>query len=118
MEYLCLIYTTEAVLAGLGPVDCATVERERLAYEDTLRSSGQPLAVRALRCVGEATIVRVRGGIVTVSDATFAGTRAPLAGFYLLEARDLNDAVRLAAKNPPAPPGRIEILPIRTVGAG
>ena len=73
------------------------------------------LAAEALESVDTATTVRVRGGKVSVTDGPFAETKEQLAGFYLMEARDLNEAIQLASKLPPARVGSVEVRPIRTL---
>jgi len=71
------------------------------------------IAGQALQPVSTATTVRVRNGQMSVTDGPFAETREQLAGFYLVEARDLNEAIRIAAGIPPARVGSIEVRPIR-----
>ena len=95
MKYLCLVYGEESKLETLSDEEC-------LAYDAALRKSGQCLAAEALQPVQTATTVRVHNGKVSVTDGPFAETKEQLAGFYLIEARDLNDAIRVAAKIPPA----------------
>jgi hypothetical protein len=71
------------------------------------------VAAEALQPVETATTVRVRNGKVAVTDGPFAETKEQLAGFYLIEARDLNEAIQAAAKIPPAREGSIEVRPVR-----
>jgi hypothetical protein len=78
-----------------------------------LRKSGLLIAAEALQPVETATTVRVRNGKVSISDGPFAETKEHLAGFYLIEARDLNDAIQVASKIPPAREGSVEVRPIR-----
>ena len=106
MKYLCLIYAEESALAGFDDAEC-------VAYDTGIRSSGHCLASEALQPVQTATTVRVRNGAVTVTDGPFAETKEALAGFYLVEARDLDEALRLAAEIPPARVGSIEVRPVR-----
>ena len=75
------------------------------------------MAAEPLQPVETATTVRVRNGRVTVTDGPFAETKEQLAGFYLVEARDLNDAIQVAARIPPAREGSIEVRPIRELDA-
>src|SRR6185369_12793953 len=88
-------------------------DHECLACDKALRESGHCIASEALQPVSTATTVRVRGGRVSVSDGPFAETKEQLAGFYLIEARDLNEAIQQAAKIPPARVGSIEVRPVR-----
>jgi len=76
---------------------------------------GQVMASEALESVATATTVRVRNGKLSVTDGPFAETKEQLAGFYLVEARDLNEAISLAAKIPPARLGSVEVRPIRPI---
>ncbi|MGX2040638.1 YciI family protein [Methylocaldum sp. MU1018] len=110
MKYLCLVYSEEEKLHSLpeSPEDA-----ECLAYADSLRESGRLVTGEALESVQTATTVRVRGGKVSVTDGPFAETKEQLAGFYLIDARDLNEAVQIAAKIPPARVGSIEVRPVR-----
>ena len=106
MKYLCLVYGEENKTETMA-------DRECLDYVDTLRASGHFLAGEALQPIRTATTVRVRGAKTTVSDGPFAETKEQLAGFYLVEATDLDDAIRVASKIPPARVGSIEVRPIR-----
>lgn len=108
MKYLCLVYGEESALQKMDDEDC-------LAYDRSIRDSGHCLSSEALEPVATAATVRVRDGKVTVVDGPFAETKEQLAGFYLLEARDMEEAVRLAAKIPPAGVGSIEVRPIRPI---
>ena len=106
MKYLCLVYAEESALAGFDDTEC-------VAYDTAIRGSGHCVASEALQPVQTATTVRVRNGTVTVTDGPFAETKEALAGFYLVEARDLDEALRLAAEIPPARVGSIEVRPVR-----
>ena len=106
MKYLCLVYMEEGKLR-------AVPDRECQACGDGLRQRGVLLAAEALHPVATATTVRVRGGKVSTTDGPFAETKEQLAGFYLVDARDLNEAIQIAAKIPPAREGSIEVRPVR-----
>lgn len=108
MRYLCLVYGEER---KIGEVD----DRKCLAYDSELRERGHCVASEALEPVATATTVRVRNGRLSVTDGPFAETKEQLAGFYLIEARDLNEAIQLAAKIPPAEVGCVEVRPIRPI---
>ncbi len=108
MKYLCLVYLDEKRLDELPDEDC-------VAYDKAIRDSGHCLASEALESVHSATTVRVRNGKVSVTDGPFAETKEQLAGFYLVEAQDLDEAIRLAAGIPPARVGSIEVRPIRPI---
>jgi hypothetical protein len=111
MKYLCLVYGEENAIQSMPDSHC-------LAYDEAIRASGHCIASEALQPVATATTVRVRNGKVSVTDGPFAETKEYLAGFYLIEARDLNEAIQLAAKIPPASVGSIEVRPIRPIREG
>jgi hypothetical protein len=108
MKYLCLVYGEEQKIAAMDDRDC-------LAFDSELRASGRCVASEALESVTTATTVRVRQGRLSVSDGPFAETKEQLAGFYLIDARDLNEAIQLAARIPPASVGCVEVRPIRPI---
>ena len=108
MKYLCLVYLDEQRLSELPDAEC-------VAYDAAIRASGQCLASEALQSVTSATTVRVRAGRLSVTDGPFAETKEQLAGFYLIEARDLDAAIRIAAGIPPARVGSVEVRPIRPI---
>jgi hypothetical protein len=86
-----------------------------LAFDESIRKSGHCIASEALQPVATATTVRVRGGKTSVTDGPFAETKECLAGFYMIEARDLNEAISIASRIPPAQIGSVEIRPIRPI---
>lgn len=106
MKYLCLVYGEESKIAAMNDDEC-------MAYDSALRERGQCMASEALLPVHTATTIRVRGGKLNISDGPFAETKENLAGFYLVEARDLNEAIQIAAQIPPARVGSIEVRPVR-----
>ena len=109
MKYLCLVYCDEKLYSTPGfPED-----GECLAYLEALRKNGQLIAAEPLQSVQTATTVRVRNSTVTVTDGPFAETKEQLAGFYLIDARDLNEAIQVGSRIPPARVGSIEVRPIR-----
>lgn len=113
MKYLCLIYYDEAQAAALPEAEYLRISGEALAYGEELDGRGQFLASQALQPTETATTVRLRNGKVSVTDGPFAETKEQLGGFFLIEARDLNDAIRVAARIPPLRLGCIEIRPVR-----
>ena len=106
MKYLCLVYIDESRLGEIADSECKD-------NSDALRRTGHNIAAEALQSVHTATTVRVRNGKTTVTDGPFAETKEQLAGFYLIEAMDLNEAIQVAAKIPPARVGSIEVRPVR-----
>ena len=113
MKYLCLVYYDEKIMTSMPQQAWDDLNQECIACGDGLRDSGHYVAGHALQSVDTATTLRVRNGKVSTTDGPFAETREQLAGFYLLEARDLNEAIQLAGKIPPARYGSIEIRPVR-----
>jgi len=110
VKYLCLVYGEEGAMQAMDDRRCA-------AFSHGVHASGQCVAAEALQPVASATTVRVRNGKVSVTDGPFAETKECLAGFYLMEARDLNEAIQLASRIPPAEIGSIEVRPVRTLRA-
>jgi hypothetical protein len=108
MKYLCLVYLDEKRLDELPDEDC-------VAYDAEIRKGGYCLASEALQSVQTATTVRMRNGKLSVTDGPFAETKEQLAGFYMIEARDLNEAIQIASRIPPARVGSIEVRPIRPI---
>jgi hypothetical protein len=84
-----------------------------MAYDQALRNAGRCLASEALQPVRTAATVRVREGKVSIRDGPFTETKECLAGFYLIDAADLNDAIQIASQMPPARVGSIEVRPVR-----
>ncbi len=112
MKYVCLVYADEYRLHSQpeSPEDA-----ECMAFSETQKAAGRVVGGEALEPIATATTVRVRGDEVSVSDGPFAETKEQLAGFYLIEARDLNEAIRFASKIPPARVGSIEVRPVRSL---
>jgi hypothetical protein len=106
MKYLCLVYMEEQKLHAVPDRECAACGAD-------LRDRGVLLAAEPLHPVDTATTVRVRNGKVLITDGPFAETKEQLAGFYLIDARDLNDAIQIASKIPPAREGSVEVRPVR-----
>jgi len=108
MKYLCLVYLDEKRLPELPDEEC-------VAFDAGIRESGHCVASEALESVQTAASVRMRNGKLSVTDGPFAETKEQLAGFYLIDARDLNEAIQVASKIPPARVGCIEVRPIRPI---
>lgn len=112
MHYLCLAYEQEETLNALDERAWRALREETLDYVEDLRRRGIHVTSAALRSVKTASTVRVRDGRVTVTDGPFAETRETLGGIVLIEARDLNEALQVAAGWPSARLGSIEVRPI------
>ena len=112
MKYLCLIYTDEKAMYARSPAELEAIAAECVGYDDKLKAQGQFIACERLHPVSTAATVRLRDGKVSVTDGPFAETKEQLAGFYLIEANDQDEAIRLAAKIPPGRLGCVEVRPV------
>jgi hypothetical protein len=108
MKFLCLVYGNEDELFSMNFDEC-------IEYDAKIRKSGHCLASESLQPTRTAATVRVRNGKVNITDGPFSETKEALAGFYLVEAADLEEAIAIAAKIPPAAVGSIEVRPIRPI---
>lgn len=115
MKYLCLAYEAEETLNGLSRSEWDALRRETLAYVDAIRASGHLLVTHALRSAQTATTLQIRGGTLSMTDGPFAEAKEQLGGFFLIEAADLDEAVRIASRWPSARLGSIEVRPIEEV---
>jgi hypothetical protein len=106
VKYLCLVYGEEKDIGAMTDDGC-------MAYDQMLRNTGRWVASEALQPVRTAATVQVRNGKVAVRDGPFTETKECIAGFYLIEAENLNDAIQIASQMPPAQVGSIEVRPIR-----
>jgi hypothetical protein len=113
MKYLCLVYIAEEKLEALSDQEFAALDTESADYDAELRRSGHLIAAEALQPVQSATTLRVRKSKLSTTDGPFAETKEQLGGFILLNAKDLNEAIRLASNAPPARFGSVEVRPVR-----
>jgi hypothetical protein len=116
VKYLCLVYIEEKKLDALSKSELDGLIDESLDYDEVLRKSGHYIASDALQSVQTATTIRIRHGKAFTTDGPFAETKEQLGGFILIEARDLNDAIRVASKIPAARFGSIEVRPVKDGG--
>ena len=112
MQYLLLIYDDEKIWASMSEAESGKLYGEYMQFTAGVKESGKYVAGDALQPVSTATTVRVRDGKVVTTDGPFAETREQLGGYYLVEAKDLDDAIAIAAKIPSAKIGSIEVRPI------
>ena len=115
MRYLCLVYCEDATFAAMTADEKRTLDRDLLAYDRELERQGHFVTADALKPVTEAVTVRVREGRMSMTDGPFAETKEHLGGFILIEARDMNEAIRAAAGIPIAKLGSIEVRPIQKI---
>ena len=113
MKYLALVYYDETLMERKSQQEWDTLNQECIACVEHLSTGGHFISGSPLLPTSSATTVRVRDNRVTVTDGPFAETKEQLAGFYMLEAKDLNEAIALASKIPPARYGSVEVRPAR-----
>jgi len=113
MKYLCLAYHDEQRLDALSKDELDVLIEETLAYNEELLISGHLVAAEALQGVRTAVLLRVRDGRLSVTDGPFAETKEQLGGFFLISARDLNEAIQVASRMVQARVGCLEVRPIR-----
>ena len=112
MKYLCLIYSDENQWQKLPKAETDKMMGEFFNFTDSIKASGHYLGSNRLQPTPAATTVRIRDGKLSTTDGPFAETREQLGGYYLVEAADLNDAIRIASKIPTARFGSIEVRPV------
>ncbi|MEX0851980.1 MAG: YciI family protein [Bauldia sp.] len=115
MKYLCLIYGDPEVWEAKGQGEVDGLVRDHFDYDDALRRGGQMITAQALEPPATATMVRMRDGKISATDGPFAETKEELGGFYLIEARDLDEAIKVAGNIPSARWGSIEVRPVKTL---
>src|SRR5262245_27105724 len=117
MQYLCLIYSDETMWPRMSKEDAESMMAEYMAFTAKVKESGHYLGGNRLQPTHTSTSVRVRNGNLSATDGPFAETKEQLGGYYLIEAKDLNDAIQVASRIPGARVGTIEVRPIAPVPA-
>ncbi len=117
MKYLCMVIFDEKKLNAMSKSEAQALDDESLAYDDILRTSGHFLAAQALESARAATTVRLRNGKASVTDGPFAETKEQIGGFILIEAKDRNEAIQLAAGIPAVRLGAVEVRPVKELVA-
>lgn len=112
MQYLLLIYTNEAEMAGRSASAIASMTAEYTDFTKGIIKAGQFKAGDRLKPTSSATTVRIRNGQMAATDGPFAETREQLGGYYLVEAKNLDEAIAIAARVPGAKHGSIEVRPV------
>ena len=115
MKYICLIYSDESQWPKLPQDAMETMMSEYRAFTESIKSSGHYVTGDRLQPTANATTVRIRDGKLSTTDGPFAETKEQLGGFYIVEARDLNEAVQIASRIPGARHGCIEVRPVAQV---
>jgi hypothetical protein len=113
MQYLLLIYDNEAEMLANRTGSGELMMKEYREFTDSIVKSGHMKAGDALQPTSTATCVRIRNGKTLTTDGPFAETKEQLGGYYLIEAKDLDEATKIAARIPSAKSGTIEVRPIR-----
>lgn len=116
MKYLCQVWFESAQLEAMSAEDKEKLDKESLAYDEHLTQSGHMIVAEALQSPRSAVTVRMRGDTISTTDGPYAETKEQLGGFILIEAKDLNEAIRIAAGIPLAKMGSIEVRPIHSFG--
>jgi hypothetical protein len=112
MKYLCLVYQDETGRHKLPKAELEKVIDEYQEFGESIKRSGHHLGSNGLQPTNSATTVRVRNGKISTTDGPFAETKEQLGGYFLIEAKDLNDAIQVAARIPSARWGSIEVRPV------
>ena len=112
MKYLCLIYEDESIWTTMSQEESGKMFGAYGKFTKDVRDSGHYVGGEALQPTQSATTVRLRNGKVSTTDGPFAETKEQLGGYYLIEAKDLNDAIQVASRIPAAANGSIEVRPI------
>ncbi|MDF0645981.1 MAG: YciI family protein [Nitrospira sp.] len=113
MKYLLFCCHEEKLLDSMSKSQCDAIMEETVAYCEALKQSGHLSGVEALESIQTAMTVRVRNGMLSVTDGPFAETKEQVGGFFLINARDLNEAVQVASKFPSVRFGSMEVRPVR-----
>ena len=112
MRYVCLIYDEEKKVGSMSQAEGDAFMAEYFQFTENIQKNGQYVAGEALQPIQSATTIRIRNGKLSTTDGPFAETKEQLGGFYLIEARDLNEALQVASKIPSARTGSIEVRPV------
>jgi hypothetical protein len=112
MRYALLIATPESAMASMTPDEAAASTQAYMDFGKAMAERGVLLGGERLHPVADATSVRVRDGQVVATDGPFAETKEQIGGFYLVDAKDLDEAIEIASKIPGAAVGTIEVRPI------
>ena len=113
MKYLLMCCHDEKEFDSMSKSECDAMMEETMAYCQALKQSGQLLAVEQLEPIQTAMSVRMRSGKLSVTDGPFAETKEQFGGFFLISARDLNEAIQVASKFPSVRFGTMEVRPVR-----
>jgi hypothetical protein len=117
MKYMLLIYDDERVWAKMGASEQQKLFGEYMAFTESIKKSGHYISGAPLQPIASATSVKIRNDKQLVTDGPFAETQEQLGGYYMVDARDLDEAIGIAARIPSVRLGTIEIRPVMEIGA-
>jgi hypothetical protein len=112
MKYLCMIFSDESQFPKMTPAELGAMMNEYAEFGKSIKASGHHAGGQRLEPTHTATVVRVRNGKTQTTDGPYAETKEQLGGYYVVEARDLNEAISVAARIPGAKYGAVEVRPI------
>ena len=112
MRYICLVHFEPSLMINMPPAGQQDIDRRSMAYDKKLESEGHYVISQAIQDGNSAVLVRVRDGQMSTTDGPYMETKEQMAGFILIEARDMNEAIRIAGGIPLAELGTIEVRPI------
>jgi hypothetical protein len=115
MRYICIVHADPARFAGLTKEQQSDLDRRSIAYDKELAEKGHYVTSEAIQGPDTAVLVRTRNGVVTNTDGPYMETKEHMAGFILIEARDMNEAMRLAGNIPMAEMGTNEVRPVYVI---
>lgn len=116
MKFLCIAFQDQKKLDAYSEEEFGEILERVKLYLDELRANGNLIDASRLQGPDHGAVVRVRGGNLVITDGPFVETREQIAGYYLIEANDLNDAIRIASRSPSAHLGTLEVRPLKELG--
>ena len=115
MKYMCIIYGQESQWAKMSEAEQGAIFGEYMSFTEAIKQAGKYVGGEALEPTQTATTVRVRNGKTQTTDGPFAETKEQLGGYYIVEAKDLDEAVAIAARIPDARYGSVEVRPVMVI---
>ena len=112
MKYLCIVHAETAAFEALSEADSRILDRDSLAYDDEIAARGHMIQAEALQSPDKGALVRVRNGVMSMTDGPFSEAKEQICGFILIDARDMNEAITIAGGIPMAKIGTIEVRPV------
>jgi hypothetical protein len=116
VKYLCIAFQDQEKLDAYSDAEFGQIMERVQLYLEELQDHGNFVDASRLQPASSGAVIKVRGGQMSITDGPFIETREQIAGYYLIEANDLNDAIRIAAKSPSAHLGTVEVRPLKELG--